>query len=141
METKQLITTVTLAIVISVTVVLGYNGYNSRTTNVGSVSVGSEYYSTTTRPTLTPAIQVAKNGPGAVGNVTITGAAAGAIRLYNATTTNINLRTSQKATSSILIADFPNSTVAGTYVVDAAFSDGLIIDILGTIPTTTVTWR
>lgn len=111
----------------------------------GSVGVGSSYQATTsstgrfTVPANLTSSTTAANGT--LGSIVITGAAAGVINIYDATTTNINLRTGQTATSSILIASFPASTAAGTYTLDENFYTGLIYDVVGTMPTTTVTYR
>lgn len=83
-----------------------------------------------------------KPGAGSFGSIVITGANTGIVNIYNATTTNINLRTGNKATSTILIASIPASTAAGTYVFDASYTDGLYIDLVsGSMPTTTITYR
>lgn len=82
-----------------------------------------------------------KAGFGSFGSYIITGANTGTVNFYNATTSDVNKRTGQKATSTILIASFPASTAAGTYVFDAAFTDGLYLEITGSAPTSTVTYR
>jgi len=83
-----------------------------------------------------------KPGAGSFGSIVITGANTGVINVYNATTTDVNKRTGQKATSTILIASIPASTAAGTYVFDASYTDGLYIDLVsGNMPTTTITYR
>jgi len=101
------------------------SGYNATTTSTGTFTYPS----------------VVKTGQGMLGSVVITGAAAGVFNLYNATTTDINLRTGNKATSTIVLATFPASAAAGTYTFDRQFTDGLIIDMIGTSPTTTVTFK
>lgn len=83
-----------------------------------------------------------KPGAGSFGSIVITGANTGVINVYNATTTDVNKRTGQKATSTILIASIPASTAAGTYVFDASYTDGLYIDLVGGhMPTSTITYR
>lgn len=104
-------------------------GYYATTTSTGTFT-----YPTTMTPTTTPS-------SGIFGSVIITGAAAGVINIYDATTTNVNLRTGQRATSTILLATFPASTAAGTYTFDRVYNTGLIIDMIGTSPTTTVTYK
>lgn len=108
---------------------------------VGSVSVSNEYVSTTTSAGRFPVTYNLASGQGTLGQVTITGAAAGSITLYDATTTNINLRTDNLATSSLLIADFPMLTATSTYVYDSQFRWGLTVVTNGTIPTSTIMWR
>ena len=63
--------------------------------------------------------------------------------LYNATTSNISLRTGQKATSSLLLASIPSSLAIGVYEYNVAFYDGLLLDSVSstTIASTTITWR
>lgn len=114
---------------------------------LGSVAVTNEYFATSTAAngghgaTIT-GTQLIRTGGGALGSVIITGAAAGAINIYDATTTNILNRTGNKATSTILIASFPPSTVAGTYTFDTWFTTGLLVELYGgTMPTTTITYR
>lgn len=113
----------------------------------GSIQQGQEYTATTTAPnvifgnTIT-GDAVLKTGPGGLGSVVITGAATGILNFYDATTTNVDLRTGNKATSTILIASLPASLVAGDYVFDVAVSDGLLVDLVsGNMPTTTITYR
>lgn len=111
---------------------------------VGSVAVSSEYIATSTAPNSVLGATVStsrllKSGPGALGQVTITGANTGVVNFYNATTSNASERVT--ATSTILLASIPASAAAGTYVFDATFSDGLFIDITGSAPTSTVTFR
>lgn len=112
--------------------------------SVGSVMTTSDYIATTTRNfdgTAMTNLTVLRNGPGAIGNVVITGAAAGTINLYNATTSDVTKRTNNVSTSSILIATIPNSAAAGTYSIDASFGNGLLVELLGTIPTSTILTR
>lgn len=112
----------------------------------GSVIVGNEYIATSTAQntlygaTITSS-RIIKTGYGALAQVTITGANTGVVNFYNATTSNILQRASNKATSTILLASFPASTAAGTYTFDAEFSDGLFIVIEGNAPTSTIMYR
>lgn len=119
--------------------------------NVGSVEVSSEYsrlniansavYGATTTPRRTSTAGTIKTGSGALGSIVITGAAAGLMNFYDATTSDVTKRTDNVATSSILLASIPASLVAGTYTFDIEFKTGLFVDINGTYPTTTVTYR
>ncbi len=126
-----------------VVVVLALFGINvvSNDIHVGSVDQGSEYHSTTTSTGRFTVPYTLQTGNGALGSVVITGAATGVINIYDATTTNSSLRSSDQASSSILLATFPASTAANTYTFDALFYRGLIYDVVGVQPTTTVTWR
>ena len=110
----------------------------------GSVSVSNEYIATSTSEGLngigTADVTVLRASAGTLGSVVISGAAAGQIILYDATTTDNQLRASV-ATSSIILADLPASTVAGTYTYDVQFTNGLLFEIIGIQPTSTITYR
>lgn len=117
---------------------------------LGSTIQGNDYQATSTAPstvygaTITTSRSLFQNvspRQGALSSVVITGANTGIVNFYNATTSDVNLRTGQKATSTILIASLPASLAAGDYTFDVAFTDGLYIDVTGTIPTTTITYR
>ena len=112
-----------------------------------SVSVSNEYIATSTAAntlygaTIT-STKLIKTGTGTFGSFVITGANTGIINFYDATTTNVSLRTNNVATSSILLASFPASTAAGTYTFDAALNNGLLIDLpSGNMATGTVMYR
>lgn len=106
----------------------------------GSVAIGNEYHSTSTSFLSTP-ISLIATGNGALGSIIITGSNTGVTNIYDATTTNINLRTGQAATSSILIASLPASLAVGTYTFDVLYFNGLLFDRTGTVPTSTITYR
>lgn len=110
---------------------------NGRAT--GSVTQGNEYFASTTKNymgTSMPNLSVLKVGSGSLGSVVITGAAAGVINIYDATSTVTN---TEWATTTL--ATFPASTAAGTYTFDATFKKGLLVEILTATPTSTITWR
>ena len=100
---------------------------------------GDFAYGTTTRTynggTLAN-LKVLKNSPGALGTLIITGAGAGQINFYDATSTRTNTEW-----GTTTLATIPLSAAAGTYIFDVAFSKGLIYEIIGTAPTSTITWR
>jgi hypothetical protein len=107
----------------------------------GSVGIGNDYQGTTTsQGRFTNDITLA-TGTGSFGSIVITGAAAGVINIYDATTSNVSARTGQTASSTILLASIPASAAAGTYTFDRVYENGLYVDIVGTIPTTTITYR
>lgn len=108
---------------------------------LGSVEVSNEYNATTTFAGHTKDSRLLKTGAGSLGSVIITGDNTGFIRLYNATTSNINNRTGNVATSSLLIADFPASSPEGTYTFDSNFTTGLLMITVGNQATSTITWR
>ena len=104
-----------------------------------SIIVGNEYNSTTTRNYIGVAVTnlaVLKNGAGSLGSVVITGAAAGQVNLYDATSTVTNT-----LWATTTLATFPLSAAAGTYTFDVTFSKGLLIEVIGATPSSTITWR
>lgn len=116
----------------------------------GSVSVTSEYYATSTGEGVSGGDSALgsfsydrriKNGPGVIGQITITGLSSGIMHFYDATTSKISERAATKSTSSIFMLSVPASTTAGTYVFDAIFEDGLYVDTFGKTPTSTITYR
>lgn len=112
----------------------------------GSVNDTAEYTATTTASnanaygtTIIGSTVVATSSI-TLGSVVITGANTAVWNIYDATTTDVTKR--KLATSSLLIATFPASIVAGTYTFDVRLKDGLLIDVQsGTMPTTTITTR
>ena len=112
----------------------------------GSTITGQDYMATSTAGSsiygAKTTSEVIKVGFGSLNSVVITGANTGVFNFYNATTSNVNLRTGQKATSTILIASFPASATAQDYSFDVEFSDGLYLDLIsGSLPTSTITYR
>lgn len=113
----------------------------------GSIRVGDELLATSTAANAVYGATVTgssliKTGTGALGSYTITGANTGIVNFYDATTTDVNKRTGQPATSTILIANFPASVVAGTYTFDVEYRTGLYIDLIsGNMATGTVSYR
>lgn len=106
----------------------------------GSVPDTNEYNATTTYA-LSVTERTLRTGRGSLAQVTITGDNTGLITIYNATTSDVTRRTGQKATSTIIIADFPASTPEGTYTFDALYTDGLLVVTSGAPATSTITWR
>jgi len=115
--------------------------------SVGSVAQYNDYMATSTAANSVYGAgitddQLVKTGFGALGSVVVTGANTGVVNFYNATTSDITLRTNQTPTTTILIASMPASIAVGTYVFDATFTDGLLIELeTGIMPTTTITYR
>jgi hypothetical protein len=108
--------------------------------SLGSVNQANEYHATTTSYLAVPTGAV-KEGYGALGSVVITGAGAGLIEIFDATTTNSGLRAASMTTTSIQMVSIPESTAAGTYTFDMIFKNGLIITTQTVRPTSTITWR
>ena len=108
----------------------------------GSVAQSNEYNVTTTSYlSAVPAIVSFTTDPATLGSVVITGANTGIMDFYNATTTNKNLRTGQAPTSTIHIANIPDSLAAGTYTFDVKAPLGLLMVSTGSLATSTITWR
>lgn len=111
--------------------------------NLGSVTVGNEYYATSTIHTSIITNRLIKRGPGALAQVTVTGAGTSAFSLINATSTESLATDPRISTSTQLLATIPTNLAAGTYTFDVTFNKGLLIyfDSVGTAPTTTITYR
>lgn len=135
-------------IAIALLVIAGLLAYIAATPRqaLGSAIEGQEYLATSTAAVNVyganiQASALIKTGRGGLAQVVITGANTGTMHFYNATTSDITKRASSKATSTILLASFPASTAAGTYTFDVAFTDGLYLDVSGTVATSTITYR
>lgn len=132
-------------IAVFVGLVIGVTSQN--TPILSGVTAGNEYNATSTAPNTYAGATISgdkliKTGSGGLGSVVVTGANTGIMYFYDATTTDVGKRTGSLATSTILIASLPASLVAGTYVFDASFSFGLLLELdSGTMPTTTVLYR
>ncbi len=109
----------------------------------GSVAFGNDYFGTTTDQTWTTLVpKVVKSVGGSLGSVTITTAGTGSLFLYDATTTDITLRTNGTATSTITLAAFQITTTVGTFTFDRSFGNGLIAVWVGSNnASTTITYR
>ena len=111
--------------------------------SLGSVIQGSEYHSQSVLPSqVGPGGQVIKTAPGTFGSVIVTATGTGSIVFYDTTTTNVNLRTGQVATSSLtVVAQLDANQPAGTYTYDSLFFNGLVGVISGSTGTSTITYR
>lgn len=107
----------------------------------GSVSQGSEYQGTTTTQGSWLSDGQVKTSNGALGSVVVTGANTGVINIYDATTSDPTKRAASLSSSTILVASIPTNAVAGTYTFDRLLFYGLLVNIVGTVPTTTITFR
>lgn len=106
---------------------------------LGSVQRGGEYHGKTLTPS-SDAGAVITDSQGTFGSVIMTGGTGGALTLYNATTTNANLRAN--ATSTLeKIASFTADQTVGTYTFDVQFNTGLVYEWDGTVASSTITWR
>lgn len=107
----------------------------------GSTARGSEYQGTTTTQGTWLADGQLQSVGGTLGSVVVTGSQAGTINIYDATTSSILLRAANLSTSSILLATLPANAATSTYTFDRSFYYGLLVNIVGTVPTTTITYR
>jgi len=137
----QVLVLVTLIIVVAISYKV-FAPQVEEETFILSGSAGEPYMSTTTPTDSNNVDLTLKTSFGVLGSVIITGAGANVFELYNATTTDVNLRTGNAATSSLLLASFPASTAAGVYEFNTSFNNGLLLDITtsGT-GTSTITWN
>ena len=124
--------------------------------SLGSVEVGSQYLSTTT-PAVADLANIcpfplaaaggakyASSTTGVLGNVNILRSGGGILAIYDATTTNVALRSADQSTSTITLAYFGESPTAGTYQFDIGFKRGLLIDYSSAgagISSTTISYR
>lgn len=132
--------------VVSILLIAGSVYFNSLKLVSGSVNDSSAAYeSTTTRASFDGTAITATGaapktlsvGFGTLGSVVITGASAGTIDLYDATTTGAH----SDYVGTTTLASFPLSTVAGTYTFDVQYKKGLMLVLSGTTGTSTITWK
>lgn len=143
MINKLKIIGIVLALITIVSVLWGQIG-GKQPTLIGSAVDGQTHNATTTDSTWTGA-KLVKAGSGTLGSVIFTGvgSSVNSLKIYDATTTNINLRTGNKATSTITIVDFGVSTTRGTYTFDININDGILVEpsVAGGVASTTITYR
>ena len=107
----------------------------------GSVDKSSEYHATTTLAT-TLGQNLVASGQGTFGSVIINVLGAGSTVFYDTTTTNINLRTGQIATTSLNILGVVAASQAnGTYTYDEIYYNGIMAVYNGAQGTSTITYR
>lgn len=110
---------------------------------LGNVSSEDACVATSTSPFLAgQAIRELRVGSGVLCSVIITSTnTAFPIAFYDATTTDITKR-NNVATSSIMITSFPGGATVGNYPFNVQFTNGLIMEGVGTAAgTTTVTYK
>lgn len=132
----KLVVTGIVALIAMVSILLAKDG---SIPFVGSIGP-DPYMSTSTKTAITGLnmanLTVLKSAPGTLGSVVITGAAAGQMNFYDATSTVTN---SLWATTTLV--SIPVSAAAGTYTLDVAFSKGLIYEFVTAAATATITWK
>lgn len=136
------IATYTISGLAVLAVIFGIVKDNSNNVSLGSVARSNEYQSQSVVTATTQTGGLLCSNSGALGSVVITGAAAGVIEVYDASTTNGTLRTIVATTSLKKLATIPASTVAGTYTFDVVGGNGIVWErSLSATPTTTITYR
>ncbi len=114
-----------------------------------SGEVSNQYQSTTTSAVadltnLCPArVGQASSTTGVLGSVNVL-VVGGALEIFDATTTNANLRSAEQSTSTIRLAPWTNAPVAGSYHFDIEFKRGLLVDYTSTgagVSSTTISYR
>ena len=120
---------------------------------VGANVTACNSYLSTTTPTVADLTNlcpqrnsgVADLMTGTLGSIVVTGQNSGTLHIYDATTRDATLRI-PAATSSLLLAELPtvligNASTTGTLTFDSEFSRGLLVDVVGSVSTTTITYR
>lgn len=140
---KIFYTIVVIAVIASVGAAIGFNlNQPPEPEQFQPLGGGVASYNATTTSGATNVDQLLKTGSGIFGGVIITTAGNQVFDIYNATTTDVNQRTGNLATSTILLAAFPASAAVGEYHFDAGYNYGLLLDITaGTLGTTTILWE
>lgn len=138
---------IALLAVVAVIVLAGYiMGLQQKMVFGSTPSEASDYQATSTAENAVYGAfttgRLIRKSSGSFGSVVITGANTGVLNFYNATTTDVNMRTGNKASSTILLASIPASAAADTYTFDVGYTDGLLLVLQGgTMPTSTITYR
>lgn len=124
---------------------LGATYYSLSNPGKAVADVNDADYGTTTNATTwtTNVPKLVKNGPGTLSRVIVFKSSNAEVNLYNATTTNINLRTGGVATSTILLGSIGAGATSGTYNFNEQFGTGLIVEVVSSvgIASTTITWK
>ena len=69
------------------------------------------------------------------------GSKTGTVSFYDATTSDVTLRLGQRATTSIILAEFPGGIASTTFEMNMEFKTGLLMVVTGIPATSTVTWK
>lgn len=119
--------------------------------NLGNVESASGGYNATTTGSTWENVclpanarsRVLKNGPGVLGSVNIWNETIGQLILVDATTTNINLRTGNYPTTTVMNITIPASLAEGSYPFNTTFNYGLIAVCTGSsnVASSTITWQ
>lgn len=121
--------------------------WNKVPKTVGNVRVGDQLLSTTTPQlanltNLCPARDGTSPATGMLGSVHVLGTGTGQLVFIDATTSDVTKRTGNLATTSIILAWYPNITSTSSIAFNLGFKRGLLVNYTGTIPaTSTITYR
>lgn len=141
---KQKLITILLALV----ALLGGGAYVATNTQLGSSGVADAYLATTTPQVADTANLCVRptgqtlSSTGVLGTVNILKANTSAFTIYDATTTNSNLRLGNAATSTLILAEFPGTPTPGSYPFNVQTKYGILIDYAtaATVSTSTITF-
>lgn len=136
---KEIILTLGGSTLTALVVLVALSAFDKQPAPSGGLIEGQEYTATTTGPSSgNAAYRVLRTRGGAVGNVVITGSAAGDLFLYDATSTqSVNLG----GQSTTTLVHIPKSASTGTYSFDVSARRGIVLEIIGTQPTSTIGYR
>lgn len=114
---------------------------NSKEIALGSAVDGQTHSATTSPLGVGATTVILKPGGGVLGQVVVTGMNSGNIQLYDATTSDVNLRAATMSTTSLLIASIPAGAASSTYMYDITLKYGLLYVGVGSVPTTSIMFR
>jgi len=120
-----------------------YNVAPSVQPDLGSIATGQEYSATTTPSGIGEwTTQLIREGWGTLGSVIVTTAGDVEYVLYDATSTGAVANDSRFVNSLQQLARIEENQVAGTYVFDVTYINGLVLEVQrGTTGTSTITFR
>jgi len=78
---------------------------------------------------------------GVFGSVHVLTSGTGSMVFYDATTTNVNLRTGNRATSTLILAEYREGFATTSNAFNSRFNHGLLIDYSAGVATSTITYR
>lgn len=138
MENLKKIVIIGGIIIIALLAFIAFKPEKKEEATLGSVQIGNEYQKTFIKASDADS-KVISTRRGALGSVIINADGAAKINLYDATTTNANLRAG--ATSTLPLLASLEESITGVYTFDAFTKNGLVVAFNGTKGTTTITWR
>ncbi len=124
---------ITLIVVLTVVTFFVDDSSNTPSFTAGGVDTGQEYNATSTVD-MTARFGVLKTSTGALGSVIVASSSATTFKVWNATST-----TDVASTTPVQFVASPDN---GTYIFDAVFDRGIIVEtISGFDGSYTITWR